>query len=659
MNKYFAYALIAMAISTAVPASANPADELIAKRVKPAIAAQEFIPDGNMPRVDVPDKYKWDITPLFANHEAFEKGLQAAKADIARVKTFKGKLNNAEDLCRGLQYYFATRLLANRLTLYANLANSTNLVDPQTQRDNDLALAVMNQFIGDTAFIRDELLNLDEKYLQQAYSEHPKLVEYKGWIDQIRRRRDHVLSPKEEALLSAAGDNQFAEIDLNELPSGYEKAFQAIYSDLQLPTITDENGKTVQLTWSNYSKYRASNDRRVRRETVEKFFAALSQYKHAFAATMSGQVEFTKFLAKSRNYANSLDAYLDRDNIDPAVYKNLVSTIRANTEPLHRYVRLRKQLMGLDDVHIYDLYVPMVQGFTRQISFEQAREILPKALSALGPDYTRVLIHGLNPANGWVDVYPHKDKDSGASCASLFGVHPFVKMNYYNESDDMSTLAHEYGHALHSQLSFQNQPYATSSYTPFVAEVASTCNEKLLSDYLLKNTRNDRERLFLLNEMVDTIRTTIYRQTLFADFELQVHQAAENNTPITADLLNGIYRNLLKEYYGPDFTIDANDDIEWAYIPHLYYKYYVFTYATGLSSGIAIANNIEKNGAPAQKAYLKMLSSGSSKPPIELLRLAGVDLTKPDAIKAATDLMNTYLDDMEATIARLNKKAGK
>jgi oligoendopeptidase F len=283
-------------------------------------------------------------------------------------------------------------------------------------------------------------------------------------------------------------------------------------------------------------------------------------------------------------------------------------------------------------------------------TFEQARDILPKALAPLGPEYLAALRTGLDPRNGWIDVYPHADKRSGAFCSSVYGAHPFVKMNYFNEYNDLSTLAHEYGHALHAHLSGEHQPYVTFNYPAFTAEIASTTNEKLLNDYLLANAKDDETRLAILSNIVETIRATVYRQTLFAEFELKAHTAAENGIPLTADLLNETYAELIRHYYGPGYTLDAHDGIEWAYVPHFYYKFYMVSYATGLSAGIALADRVQ-HGPAERDAYLGMLKGGSSKPPLVLLQEAGVDLTKPDAILAATQLMKTSVQRMRELLA--------
>ena len=651
MNKFMVYTAIALTLACGAPLGAAPQAPEPAAVAQPA-QVQNFKPDANMDRSQIPDIYKWNLTPLFSDSAQFEQALRDSQAGVEKLQTFKGKLQDPQALVDCLELYFQTRLLTNKATLYSNLRLTTALRDPQVQDMDARAQKAMRNFMAQTAFIRDEVMKLDGAALDQATVKFPRLKDYRPWINEARRRANHILSAEEERILSLAGDNQFAEIDLNELPSDFEKAFQALSAEIKLPTITDEEGKTVQLTFSNYAKYRGSSDRRVRQETVSKFFGALNDYRQTFASLLAGQVHLSSLLAKARGYDSALAAYLDRDNIPQSVYTNIVDTVRQNTAPLHRYVSLRKKMMGLDEVHLYDLYPPLVPAVEKDITYAQACEIVPQALAPLGEKYVQKLQEGLKLENGWVDVYPHKDKDSGASCASIFGCHPFVKMNFLDSFDDMSTLAHEFGHAMHSDLSFSTQPYTTAGYVPFVAEVASTCNEKFLSDYLVAHAQNDEEKLYLLTQMVDSIRSTIYRQALFADFELRVHQAGEAGQTLSADFLNETYLDLIRQYYGPDFTIDETDGIEWAYIPHLYYKFYVFSYTAGMSSGIAIAEKVQKEGAPARDAYLQMLSSGSSKPPVELLKMAGVDLTKPQAIQAATNLMDELLDQMEEIIAK-------
>ncbi|MBI2375568.1 MAG: oligoendopeptidase F [Deltaproteobacteria bacterium] len=624
----------------------------------PAVRAAPtpFIPDANMAREQVPETFKWKLDPLFPNDEAFEQGMTDAKTLRDRLAGFQGKLASPTELATALATYFDARLLTNRLTLYAHLRLDSATKDPKLSSMNDRSLEAMNELMKAASFIRLEILAIDDVAMVAARKQEPKLNAYAPYLDGILRRKAHVLSPEAERVLSLAGDNLWAEIDLNELPSDHEKTFSSLLSDLPMPSINDENGKSVKLTLASYGKYRGSADRRVRKEAVDALLGTLKQYHGALASTFSGQIRTSVMFARARGYQTALDAYLDKDQIDPAVYKTLIAGVRKNLAPLHRYVALRKKLMGLPDVHLYDLYAPMVKSVKMDFDYAEASKIVPDALAPLGPDYVSVVKLALDTKQGWVDVYPHKEKESGAFCSSVHGVHPFLKLNFFGGVDDVSTLAHELGHAVHSHLSMTNQPYVTSSYAPFNAEIASTINEKLLSDHLISRAKSDDERLFLLNELVETIRTTIYRQALFAEFELAAHTAVESGTPLTAELLEKTYAGLLRDYYGPDFVIDANTDAEWAYIPHFYYKYYVFTYATGLAAGIALAEKIQKGGKPAREAYLGMLKGGSSLPPLALLSRAGVDLAKADAVDAAGRLFQKTLDDMEKLAAKRTPK---
>ncbi len=615
------------------------------------LAAGGFTPDASMDRARVPDPHKWKLDALFRDDAAFETALSAATAERATVAAFSGKLKDPTQLKACLDAYFKARLNLNKLTLYAHLRFDTARKDTTLQAFEDKAQKAMADFLSDTTFIRQEVMDLDDAAMAAAYAGDKTLAAYKPYLDEMRRRRSRVLPPAAEKVLALAGDNLWAEIDLNEIPSEHEKTFHAALSDLTLPRIKDDAGAEVALTLSNYSKYRSSADRRVRLDAVEALLSTLRSNQHVFAATLGGQVGFSVFLARSRGYTSALEAYLDKDNVDPAVYHNLVNTLRANVAPLHRYVALRKKLMNLPEVRLADLYPPMLATAPLTFSHEDGARIIPEALAVLGPDYLKVVKQGLSPGAGWVDVYPHKDKASGAFCASVFGLHPFVKLNHLNDFDGLSTLAHEFGHAMHSHLAMTHQPYVTSNYVPFIAEIASTFNEKLLSDHLLKKARSPQEKLAILNKLVESIRTTIYRQGLFAEFELRIHTAHEAGTPLTAEFFTKTYEELVRAYYGPNFTVGPNDGMEWAYIPHFYYKYYVYAYATGLSAGIALADRVGSGKPAMREAYLGMLKGGSSKPPLTLLRDAGVDLSRPDAIVAATRLMDATLAQMEKLLA--------
>jgi len=609
-----------------------------------------YTPDANAPRSAIPEIYTWDLSPLFASDEAWDEARLKLLAEIPGLEVFEGRLADPASLQACLDLYFRLHSDANFVTLYANLRQSTALSDEVANAMVQRSLAGMDELMRAAAFIRREVLALPAESLDAAYAAQPALAAYRPYLDNLRRRAVRLLPPDAERVLALLGDNLWAEIDLNEIPSPLEDAFGALLTEIPWPEITDEQGEKVQLTLSNYSRYRASADRDVRRGAVEAMFGSLRQYQNTLAATLAGQFQLDVDYARARGYDTALEAYLDKDDIAPAVYDNLVATINANLPLLHRYVELRKKTLGLMDLHIYDLYIPLAEGVAVDVPFTEARTTLLAALAPLGADYGAVLAEGLDPANGWMDLYPHRDKRSGAFSASVYGPHPYIFMNYQDSLDDMSTLAHEFGHALHSDLAMKSQPYASFRYVPFLAEIASTCNESLLSDYLVSKATDPAEKAYLLVERLETIRTTIFRQTMFAEFERKVHAFVEEGIPVTAALLDETYRDLVQRYYGPGYTLDANDGMEWAYIPHFYYKYYVYSYATGLSSGIAIADRVKTLGKPAADAFLTMLEGGASAPPLELLAGAGVDLTKPDALNAAMKTFEETLNEVEKLI---------
>jgi oligoendopeptidase F len=611
-----------------------------------------YTPDSNAPRSAVPAAYTWDVSPLFASDAAFDQALVKLRQEIPALAQFTGRLSDPATLFNCLDRYFQLHVDANKLTLYANLRQNTALTDATANALVTRSLAAMDELMQAATFIRREVLALPPGAVPAAVAAEPKLQPYRAYIENLQRRSSRVLSADAERALGLLGDNLWAEIDLNELPSGYEDTHGAIMSELPLPQIKDAAGKEVQLTLSNYSRLRASPNREVRRAAVAGLFGALRKHEQSLAGTLSGQIRLDVAYARARGYDTALAAYLDKDNVSPAVYDNLVNTVNAHLPLLHRYIALRKQILGLPDVRFYDLYIPLVAGVEKDIPFAEAQKILPAALKPLGEEYGRRLVEGLDPQHGWLDLYPHKDKRSGAFSASTYGPHPWVFMNYQNSLDDMSTLAHEYGHALHSDLAMKAQSYPDYRYTTILAEIASTCNETLLSDYLLARTNDKAERTYLLVERLESIRQTIFRQTMFAEFERAIHTLHEQGVPLTAAKLEETYRGLVQRYYGPGFTMGEDDGLEWAYIPHFYYKYYVYAYATGLSSGIAIADRVRELGEPAVQDYLGMLKGGCSKPPLELLKGAGVDLTTPAPVESAMKSFERTLDEVEKLLAK-------
>lgn len=607
----------------------------------------EYRPDPNAPRTAVPDAYKWNLAPLYRSDAAWETARRTLLENAPALLRYRGRLSDPEALDECLRLYFRLHNDCNRITLYSNLRESVAQSDDTASGMVQQGLAAMDELMRAAAFIRLELAAMPEKALAASIARRPALEEFRGYIGNVRRRAGGILSPDAERALSFLGDNLWAEIDLNEIPSPLEDAYSAMLADIPWPKIRDERGKEVRFALSGLSAFRRSPDRNVRRGAYQAYFATLRQFRHALAATIGGQVKLDVAYARARGYGSSLEAYLEKDNVPVTVYDSLVRTVRANAALLHRYVDLRRKALGLSDVHIYDLYVPLVPEADERVPFSKARPMILEALKPLGPEYGRVLAEGLDPANGWLDLCPHEGKRSGAFSSSVYGVHPFVFMNYLESVDDLSTLAHEYGHALHSVLTMKKQPYADSRYVMMLAEIASTCNESLLGDYMLEQAADPGKRASLLAERLETIRTTIFRQTMFAEFEREIHRMAEAGTPLTASLLEKTYLDLVRAYYGPGFTADTDDGMEWAGVPHFYYKYYVWSYATGLSAGIAIADRIRESGAPAADAYLEMLRSGGAAPPVELLRTAGVDLTRPDAVEAAMRSFERTLRELE------------
>ncbi|MBI5242321.1 MAG: oligoendopeptidase F family protein [Elusimicrobia bacterium] len=616
-------------------------------------ATSAYKPDANAPRASVPEQYRWDLSPLFKDDASWEEAFAAARAKTTAILSHKGKLDGAPAVKSCLEDYFAARRAVDRAAAYANLRSVEDQDDAKRQEMLQRSLALGNDFRSSTSFIRQELLRLDDA-AAKAILEDPSLAPYRGYVEDLRRRRSRLLGEEAERVLSLAGEHLWSETDLNEIPSDVELVFKAATKDIQLPKIKDEDGKEVQLTLANYSKYRASKDPRVRRETVESFFGALKKYENILAATLAAEAKRDVFMARARGYARSVDAYLDRQNIPASVAENLVAAVHENLGPLHRYVGLRKKLLGLKEIHIYDLYPPLVPSAQTEVPYEEGLKDLRQALKPLGEGYVAALFGPEMLGRRMADVYPSKGKESGAFSQSIWGFPPVVLLNYMDDLDDASTAAHELGHAMHSLLNMKAQPEADFGYSSLTAEIASTLNEVLLSKRNLKKYEGDpKTRLYLLGDMLDRIRTTIYRQALFSEFELKLHAFAEAGTPITAELLDKTYADLVRLYYGSDFTLGENDGVEWAYIPHFYWKHYVFSYACALASSIAISEKIAAGDLRSREGYLAMLEKPREAAPVETLKEAGVDLSKTDALKAAARLMDETIDEMEALAIRM------
>lgn len=591
-------------------------------------------------RSEVTEEYTWNLKDMYVSDEAWKEELEKIGAIVEELAQYEGKVAaSAENLLKALEL---SAKAGEKFELAANYANRLFDEDQKNAAHQAMfqkVLAMEAEINGKTAFIAPEILAADRDVLEGYLKEREALELYRKQIEEILRRKEHTLSAEMEKLIAAAGEMQ-------SLPD-------VVYSiinnaDFVFPEIKDEKGETVRISHGNFVPLLESADRRVRKDVFTGFYQVYKQYANTLAALYNGQVKQLSFEAAARKYPSTLEAAVDANHVPSSVYRNLVETVNQNIDKMHRYVKLRKKCLGVDELHMYDIYTPMIADAAKKISFEEAKETVLKALAPLGEDYVAKVKEGFE--NRWIDVYENEGKRSGAYSAGAFGVHPYVLLNYNNTLDNMFTLAHEMGHAMHSYYSNAAQPYVYSQYRIFVAEVASTCNEILLMEYLLKNTTDKKERAYLLNHYLDSFKGTVYRQTMFAEFELRTNQMVERGESLTAETLNALYQELNRAYYGPDMVSDEEISYEWARIPHFYYNFYVYQYATGFSAAVALAHGILKEGAPAVERYKKFLSGGCSLPPVELLKIAGVNLETPEPIQDALDVFGEILDEIETLL---------
>jgi oligoendopeptidase F len=589
-------------------------------------------------RSEVARETTWDLESVYPSDEAWEADFARIGTMLPEVRSFQGRLGESgEVLLDALGVRDRAYELMGRLYVYAHMRFDEDSTNSYYQALNDRATTLVNDLNSAGSYLTPEILALPAERIEAYLQAVPGLQAYRHALEEIERQRTHVLSSEMEALLAQAA----------EIGNAPERIYEMLdYADLKLPHVRDEHGELVPLTQGNYvAKFLENRERDVRRGAFETMLGAYRSYNNTFAATLSAQVKRDVFFARARKYASALEAALDPNNIPVAVYDNLVNTVNANLPTLHRYLALRKRLLGLQDLHMYDLYVPMVQEVEYAISYAGAQEQVADAMAPLGERYVSILRSGL--ASRWVDVYENVGKRSGAYSSGAYGTQPFILLNYQPTMDNMFTLAHELGHSLHSHFTRSTQPYHYGDYTIFVAEVASTLNEALLTHHLLQTTSDRGLRMYILNHALETFRTTLYRQTLFAEFERDIHARVEAGEALTHEVLSASFKALNDTYYGPVVTVDDAISIEWARIPHFYYDFYVFQYATGISASAALARQILTEGAPAVTRYLRFLSSGSSDYSINLLRDAGVDLASPQPIQQALDTFGDYLGQLE------------
>ena len=591
-------------------------------------------------RSEVPEEMTWNLKDMFESDQAWMAEYEAMKEFPAKIAAFQGTLaRSAQDLLAWFRLQDEIELRLGVLMGYASCKGDEDTGNSFYQDVRGKAMNVYVSIASAAAFATPEIMAIADETLDQFYAQQPELETYRRSLYQIRRRKDHILSPAEERLLASAGEMANASENIAGVFRNADQIF---------PDVTDSQGNVHPLTDATFVPLLTSPDRELRRRAFETYYKQLGQYKNTIAATLDGQFKQLCFFSNARHYDSTIQASLDATEVPVPVYMNLIEAVHNNLDKMYRYVALRKKLLGVDELHMYDVYTPIVADADQAITYEQAKETVLEALQVLGDVYVELLKEGFS--NRWIDVYENVGKRSGAYSSGNSRPHPYVLLNHKDNLDCQFTLAHEMGHALHSYHSCKYQPVSTSDYVIFVAEVASTCNEVLLMRHLLKKTTDKKQRGYLINHFMDQFKGTVYRQTMFAEFELAMGKMAESGQALTADALCQKYHELNKLYFGPDMVSDDQIALEWARIPHFFYNYYVFQYATGFSAAVAIANRILKEGAPAVADYKKFLSGGCSTDPISLLKIAGVDMSSPEPVNSALALFGELVDEMEQLV---------
>lgn len=586
-------------------------------------------------RDEIDERYRWDLSSIYADDEAFLAALEEAKGCATKLAAYRGKISQSpEELLAYLQLSDEAGVELGKLVNYAQRKLDEDTRKATYQDYSAQVISVYTEVSSATSWFAPELLKLDDAQMEQFFVACPELELYRRALHMVFRQRGHILGDAEEELLARAQDMAMQ-------PEHIFSLFND--ADLTFEDAIDAQGETHPVTHGSYVPLMMSDDRVLRKSAYTSLYAAYEQFRNTAAATLGAQAKQLKFYTDARKYPTALEYCLDQNEVPTEVYTNLISCVHEHFAPMHKYVELRKQVLGVDELHFYDLYVPIVEDVDMEFTYEEACDLILEALEPLGEDYLEIVREGLSKR--WIDVYETPGKRSGAYSAGGYGMHPVILMNFQGQLDDVFTLIHEMGHSIHTYLSCKTQPSVYSDYVIFVAEVASTVNEALLTQHLLKTRTDPRERAYILNHFLEQFKGTLYRQTMFAEFELAFNEIAARGEGITAEALGEIYRKLNASYYGPDIVVDDQIAVEWARIPHFYYQYYVYQYATGFSAAIALSNRILKEGASAVADYLGFLSGGSSKTPIELLKGAGVDMTTPEPTAQALAYFDELVDE--------------
>jgi len=591
-------------------------------------------------RSEVELKNTWATEDLYVNDDAWKADVEIAKKMIDNIASYQGRLSESSDTL--LAFLKADEEISIKFDRIGNYAQRKFDEDTKNTVYQDLENQLRSLYVSvgkATAFEVPEITAMSDETLNKFLDEKEELRIYKRYFNEIRRKREHTLSQSEEKLLAAAGD-------LASAPSSIMAMFRN--ADLEFPDITGEDGNPAKLTAGTYITFLESKDRRVREDAFMTLYHTLEKFKNTAGTAYSSHIKQQMFYANARKYNSTLEAALDSTDVPVAVYKNLIKAVHDNIHYMHKYVQLRKKLLKLDELHMYDLYTSVVEGSDQKLTYEEAKTIVMEAVAPLGKEYQAILKEGFE--NRWIDVYENEGKRSGAYSAGA-KVHPYVLLNHKETLDSAFTLAHEMGHAIHSYLSNRTQPDVYAHYKIFVAEVASTFNEALLMQYLLGKTENKLERASLINHFLEQFRGTVFRQTMFAEFEMLTNEMAEQGKSLTAESLSKLYYDLNVKYFGDDIVVDKEIAMEWARIPHFFYNFYVYQYSTGFSAAMALSKKVLEEGEPAVKNYLKFLSGGSSASPIDLLKIAGVDMASPEPINQALSIFGKLIDELDSLLA--------
>lgn len=589
-------------------------------------------------REEVSVEDTWDLEKIYKNEEEFQEDFEYLKEIYTGLGDFKGTLKDPNNLLEYFKLDERVSRLAEKLYVYSNMKNHEDMNNGKYINIKKQVEIFLPEISSLTSFFVPELLSMDDNYLEECMKV-PELQKYKFELEDILKMKPHTLSESEERILAT----------LSESLNAPEEAFSLLTNaDMTFPKVKDENGEEVDFNEARYSNFIKSKDRSVRKEAFETLFNTYKQFKNTLATTLTASINNFNISAKLRHFNSPLEASLKPNNIDVKVYDNTIDTVNKNLHLLHRYVDIKKRLLGLDEIHMYDLYVPLIDTPKEHIEFNDGVKLVEKALAPLGEEYLSIFKEGIN--NRWVDKYDNEGKRQGAYSWGSYDTDPYVLLNYNYDINDVSTLAHEMGHSIHSYYSRKNQDYIYSDYTLFCAEVASTTNEILFIKYMIDNEKDENKRLYLVNTMIEGIRTTVFRQTMFAEFEKITHNILNEGTPLNADGLCEIWLDLNKKYFGETMVVDEEISMEWARIPHFYTDFYVYQYATGYSCANSFANNILQGGEEELEKYKGFLKAGGSDYPLEILRKAGVDISTPKPIEDTMKNFEMLLDILETAI---------